>query len=130
MRHLTVAEVLDLHHLILQGSGGMEGVRDMNALESALGLPRMTFEGAELYTTIADKASALAFSLIKNHPFLDGNKRVGHAAMETYLVLNGHEIGAPIDEQEQIILQLAEGSIGREEFTDWLRSHLIDKDQS
>jgi death-on-curing protein len=107
----------------------MDGVRDMNALESAIGQPSMTFEGAELYPTIVEKASALAFSLVKNHPFLDGNKRVSHAAMETYLVLNGHEINAPVDEQEQIILQLAAGSIGREEFTDWLCSHLIDKEQ-
>jgi death-on-curing protein len=62
-----------------------------------------------------------------NHPFVDGNKRAGHAAMETFLVLNGHEINAPRDEQEQIILQVAEGKVGREDFTDWLRTHMVEK---
>ena len=60
----------------------------------------MSFGGTELYPTLVEKAAALGFSLIKNHPFVDGNKRVGHAAMETFLVLNGHEIDAPVPEQE------------------------------
>jgi death-on-curing protein len=128
MRYLSVTEVLDLHRLILQRSGGMAGVRDRNALESAVGQPSMAFEGAELYPTLVDKASALALSLIKNHPFVDGNKRVGHAAMETFLVMNSHEINASVDEQEQIILQLAASSIGRQEFTVWLHAHVIEKE--
>ena len=84
----------------------------------------MTFGGEELYPTIVEKASALGFSLIQNHPFIDGNKRVGHAAMEVFLVLNGFEINASIDEQEQIILRVASGEISREGFTDWLRTHI------
>ena len=70
------------------------GVQNRGALESALAQPRMSFGGEELYPTLIEKASALGFMLIMNHPFLDGNKRVGHAAMETFLVLNGHEIDA------------------------------------
>lgn len=65
-------------------------------LESALIQPRMTFGGEELYPTIIEKASALGYSIIKNHPFIDGNKRAGHAAMEVFLVLNGFEISASI----------------------------------
>ena len=84
----------------------------------------MTFGGHKLYPTLAEKASALAFSLITNHPFLDGNKRVGHAAMETFLFLNGFEIHASVEEQEQIILQAASGQFGRDELTAWLRVHL------
>ncbi len=125
MRYLTLTEVLDLHRLVLEQSGGMAGVRDMSALESVVAQPEMTFEGEELYPTIAEKASALAFSLVMNHPFVDGNKRVGHAAMETFLVLNGHELNAPVDEQEQVILQLAASTIGRSEFTEWARAHLV-----
>jgi death on curing protein len=87
----------------------------------------MTFGGDELYPTISDKASALGFSLIKNHPFVDGNKRIGHAAMEIFLVLNGHEIDAPVDEQEQIILRVASGELRRDDFTEWLCAHLIEK---
>lgn len=87
----------------------------------------MSFGGEELYPTIVEKASILGFSLIKNHPFLDGNKRIGHAAMETFLILNGYEIQASIDEQEKVILQVASGEIARNEFTDWLRAHMIEK---
>ncbi|WP_339378729.1 type II toxin-antitoxin system death-on-curing family toxin [Calothrix sp. NIES-2100] len=74
---------------------------------------------------IVEKASALSFSLIKNHPFIDGNKRIGYAVMEVLLVLNGFEINATVDEQEQVILQVASGELGRDEFTQWLRSHIV-----
>lgn len=103
------------------------GIRDLGALESALAQPRMTFGGEDLYPTLVEKASALGFSLMKNHPFVDGNKRTGHAAMETFLVLNGYEIDAMVDEQEQVILQVASGEMGREAFTDWLRHHIVMK---
>jgi death-on-curing protein len=68
-------------------------------------------QGEELYPTIFEKAAAICFSIVKNHPFVDGNKRVGHAVMEVFLVLNGHEIAASIDEQEQVILQIASSEI-------------------
>jgi death on curing protein len=127
MRYLTVSEVIDLQRLVLERSGGMAGIRDRNALESAVAQPTMAFGGEELYPMLADKAAALGFSLIKNHPFVDGNKRIGHAAMESFLVLNRHEINASVDEQEQIILKLAASTIGRPEFTEWVRSHVIEK---
>src|ERR1043166_4736876 len=101
MRYLTIEEVLDLHAWVLQQSGGMQGVRDANALDSAVVQPEMAFGGHDLYPTIADKAAALAFSLVMNHPFIDGNKRIGHSAMETFLVLNENELIAPADEQEK-----------------------------
>ena len=125
MRYLTLSEVLDLHRLVLQQSGGMAGVRDMNALQSAIAQPEMSFGGQDLYATLAEKAACLGFSIVNNHPFVDGNKRVGHAAMETLLVLNGHELNASTDEQEQTILQLAAGSLGRSEFTEWVRGHVV-----
>jgi death-on-curing protein len=87
----------------------------------------MTFDGAELYPTIVEKASALGFSLVMNHPFVDGNKRTGHAAMETFLVLHGFEIKASVEEQEKIILQLAAGELQRDVLTDWLRAHFSEK---
>jgi len=99
MRHLTLGEVVELHRGVLAGSGGLAGVRDRGALEAALAQPRMTFDGVDLYASPVEKAAALAFSLVMNHPFLDGNMRVAHAAMETFLLLNGLEIDASIDEQ-------------------------------
>ncbi|NJL62351.1 MAG: type II toxin-antitoxin system death-on-curing family toxin [Methylacidiphilales bacterium] len=121
IRYLTLVEVLDLHHLIIQQSEGAVGIRDLGALESAIAQPRMTFDGEELYLTIVDKASALGFSIVMNHPFIDGNKRTGHAAMETFLVLNGLEINAFVDEQERVILALASGELERDAFTNWLQ---------
>ncbi len=74
-----------------------------------------------------DKAAALGYSLIQNHPFLDGNKRTGHAAMEVFLFLNGCEIQSLVDEQERVILQVASGEMDREAFTLWLRDHVVAK---
>ncbi len=125
MRYLTLNEVLELYHRVMEQSGGAIGILDLNALESAVAQPRITFGGRELYPTIIEKAAALGFSLIRNHPFVDGNKRTAHAAMEAFLVLNGYEIEAPVDEQERVILQVASGEIDREAFTKWLRMHIV-----
>ncbi len=122
-RYLTLSEILKLHSLLIQQSGGMDGIRDQGSLESAITQPKMTFGGEDLYVTIIEKASALGFSLIMNHAFIDGNKRIGHAAMETFLILNGWEIDANVDEQENIILGVASGQIDRETFTKWLIKH-------
>jgi len=100
------------------------GILNLGSLESAVAQPRMTFAGSDLYPTIVDKASALGYSLIKNHPFMDGNKRTGHAAMEVFLVLNGLEIQAPMSEQEQMILQVASGDMECDRFTAWLQTHI------
>jgi death-on-curing protein len=128
VRYLTLSEVLEVHRQVRAQSGGAEGLRHLPALESALAQPQMTFGGAELYPTLVDKAAVLGYALIKNHPFLDGNKRTGHAAMEVFLVLNGYEIRAAVDEQEHVILQVAASEIDREEFTAWLRTHVVAKE--
>jgi len=126
MRYLTVGEVLGIYDRVIKQSGGGVGIRDLGALESAVAQPRMTFNGEELYRTIVEKASALGFSLIQNHPFIDGNKRTGHAAVEIFLMLNGFEISASVDEQVEIILGVASGKISREVFTNWLQTHIVE----
>lgn len=127
MRYLTVEEVLELHARLLEQSGGSEGLCDPSALASAVAQPRMTFAGEDLYPTLAEKAAALGFALAQNHPFVDGNKRAAHAAMEVFLVLNGYEIEASVDEQEQIFLSLAAGELEREAFAAWVRAHLTER---
>ncbi len=92
IRYLTLIEVLHLHRQVINQSGGSLGVRDLGLLESAVAQPKMTFGGEDLYPTVIDKAAALAFSIIRNHPFVDGNKRTGHAAMETFLISNGTDV--------------------------------------
>jgi death on curing protein len=127
MRYLTLEEILSLHAKVLIQSGGSPGLRDRGALESAVAQPEMSFGGEDLYPTIAEKAGALGHSLIQNHCFVDGNKRVGHAAMEVFLVLNGYEIEATIDEQEQIVMGVASGQIYRAAFSEWLKQHIVER---
>jgi death on curing protein len=129
MRYLSIAEIISLHATVVAQSGGSFGLRDQGALESAIAQPEMTFDGDDLYPTIAEKAGALGHSLIQNHPFVDGNKRVGHAAMEVFLVLNGYEITASVDEQEQMVLSVASGQKSRAAFSEWLKQHLIESDR-
>jgi death-on-curing protein len=123
-RYLSLGEVVELHRRLLEATGGASGIRDIGALDSAVAQPKATFGGVDLYPTLVEKAAALCFSLVQNHPFVNGNKRVGHAAMETFLVLNGAEINAPADEQERLMLDLAAGRTNRVQLTDWLRLHL------
>ena len=123
-RYLSLAEVLKLHGLIIAKSGGSDGLRDLGMLESALGQPRQTFGGEDLYPSLTSKAAALGFSLIMNHPFIDGNKRVGHAATEAVLMLNGFELAAEIDDAEAEILTVAGGQRTRDEFQAWIEKHV------
>jgi death-on-curing protein len=123
-RYLTLAEVLSLHADLLATSGGAAGIRDLGRVQAALAQPMATFDGTELYPTVVTKAAALGFSLIQGHPFVDGNKRIGHAALEVFLVLNGFEIVASVDVQEATVLAVAAGSLSREELTTWLERHV------
>ena len=122
MRYLTLGEVVALHRAVIESTGGATGLRDIAALESALAQPRATFDGADLHPSITGKA-ALAYSLALNHPFVDGNKRVAHAAMEVFLVLNGLDLHADVDEQEALFLALAAGRSSRFELERWLEGH-------
>jgi death-on-curing protein len=124
MRYLSISEVLEIHDLIISSTGGSRGIRDLSALESAVNQPRQTFDQKDLYPDIVAKAAALCFSLVMNHPFVDGNKRVGHAAMETFLILNWHEIISNVDEQERVMLELAAGKMSRINFLEWLNNHI------
>jgi len=125
MRYLSLREILELHDKIIEVSGGARGIRDIRALESSINQPRITFNQTDLYPDIITKAAALCFFLIMNHPFIDGNKRIGHAAMETFLILNGFEIEATTDDQEKTILNISAGNINREQFTVWLNNHIV-----
>ncbi len=124
MRYLSISEIFELHDLIISSSGGSRGIRDINALKSAVNLPRQTFDQKDLSPDIVTKAAALCFSLVMNHPFVDGNKRVGHASMETFLILNGYEIISSVDEQERVMLELAAGKMSRIYFSEWLSNHI------
>jgi len=124
MRYLTLGEVVGLHRTLVSTSGGAEGLRDFGALESALAQPKATFDGSDLYPAVVDKASALAYGLAMNHPFVDGNKRIAHAAMAVFLELNGFTLAATVDEQEALMLNLAAGQVARVDLRTWIESHV------
>ena len=124
MRYLTLGEVLALHRRILAESGGRPGLRDLGAIASALTQPKVSVGGEDAYPSLMDKAAALGYSLIRNHGFIDGNKRIAHAAMEVFLVMNGMELRASVDDQERFMLALATGEVSREALAQWLRAHV------
>lgn len=124
MRVPTIDQVLELHGDVVKRSGGTQGVRSMTALESALAQPQMTFEGCDMYPTMEKKAAALCFSMVNNHPFLDGNKRVGYATTETFLLMNGYELSTSVDNAERAMLSLASGNLTREQLADWIKNHI------
>jgi len=123
MRWLSLAEVLALHRRLIEQTGGVGGLRDLGLLEAALAQPRQTFGDKDLDQGLTAKAAALGFSLIQNHPCLDGNKRIGHAAMEVTLLLNGLELIASVDASEAVVLAVASGQMNREAFIRWVDAH-------
>ena len=124
-RHFTLPEIVRLQQWIIQTTGGKPGVLDLRAVDSAVAQPQMTFGGEDFYPTIEEKAAALGFSLIKNHGFDDGNKRIGYMAVRMFLRMNGHDLTGTVDEKAVVILSLAASEIGREEFTEWVRAHTV-----
>jgi death-on-curing protein len=129
MRILTLAEIIDLHRRIIERTGGSHGVRDIGALESAVSQPAASFGSSDLYPSLVEKVAALGFSLIQNHPFVDGNKRIGHAAMELTLMLNGFEFENTVDESELIILAVASGRAGRDQLLSWLQQVVVPRER-
>lgn len=124
--YLTLIETLELHKEIINrfGGGGL-GIRSYSMLDSALNQPKMVFGGEELYPSLIDKTTALGFSMLKNHPFIDGNKRIAHAAMQAFLILNGYIIKASVGQQESLIIDLASSSIDRDTLKEWLSLNTV-----
>ena len=127
--YLTLIDVLDLHARVINLAGGAAELRDVGILQSALAQPRTTFEGTELYPTLEEKATALMFSLIQGHPFVDGNKRLGYAAADAFLVLNGFQLVASLDDAEQTVVGVASGQVSRDALFAWIRAHMKPKTQ-
>jgi death-on-curing protein len=125
MRHLTLAEVLDLHQRLIAETGGASGIRNLEAVVSATGEPRRVLAGAEVHTTADEKAASLGFSLLRDRPFQSANRRLAHAAMETFLHLNGLELRASPQEAEQAIAGVWDGLSSKEGLMAWLRAHTV-----
>jgi death-on-curing protein len=111
-----------IHNDQLREHGGLPGIRDENVLESALARPQQKWHYVDR-TDLPMLAAAYAFGFVKNHPYRDGNKRIGFLAMVTFLGLNGHDLVATDAEVVAEILALADGSVSEEVLADWIRQH-------
>ncbi|MFO8037555.1 MAG: type II toxin-antitoxin system death-on-curing family toxin [Anaerolineales bacterium] len=123
MNYLSAEQVLFIHARLIEETGGSHGLRDMDGLLTAVGRPRSSFEGKELYPDPFSKAAALFESLIRNHPFVDGNKRTGAAAASLFLQRNGHKLTASSDDLVDIAMGAAQSQLTVEQIASWLRDH-------
>ena len=123
MKYPSYEALRKIHKQQILQFGGDYGIRDENLLKSAHQQPLQPYGGQELYPTILEKSATLGFGIVKNHPFVDGNKRTGAAAMILLLELNGYSFQATNDELANTILNLAGDRITKDELTDWLKSH-------
>lgn len=120
MKRLSVKRIMQIHHLMIEETGGMDGIRDDGLLESAVNAPFQTFDDVPLYKTIEAKAARLGYSLISNHAFIDGNKRTGMMAMLLFLELNGAGKDCTDEEIIRVGLALADGSMDDKALLDWI----------
>jgi len=124
---LTFAEVIEIHDYQIENFGGASGLRDIELLKSAIGMPSATFGGAFLHPTIYEMASAYLFHLVENHPFIDGNKRVGAMAALVFLDLNGIDFDASDEEFTAMVLRVASGKMLKAEITLFLKAHCSER---
>lgn len=120
---LTLDEVLEIHFDQLQRYGGSAGLRDLGLLQSALAQPESTFGGQFLHADLFEMAAAYLFHLVQNHPFVDGNKRVGTVSALVFLEMNDVSVDAPEDDLEQLVLNVAQGKLGKQEIGDFFRKN-------
>jgi death-on-curing protein len=120
---LSKEQVFMLHERLIEATGGILGIRDEGMLDSALSNPFQSYDGEELYPSIQAKAAQLCFGLVKNHPMVDGNKRLGTHVMLVFLALNGYDLFYSQKELSDAILALASGETGAEDILKWIIEH-------
>lgn len=123
MKTLSKNQVTALHSALIREFGGIDGIRDEGLLESALTAPFQTFGGEPVYPSLQAKAAQLGFGLIRNHPFVDGNKRIGAHTMLVFLAVNGIELRYEQQELIDIVLSVAAGQIDRQGLLQWILDH-------
>ena len=126
IQYFSLDEVLAIHAHLIDRYGGALGIRDSAQLESALAMPQATFAGTELHATLYEQAAAYLFHVVKNHPFVDGNKRVGLALALAFLRLNDPAIRATDDELVELVLGVAEGKRHKSDVAVFLAAHAVE----
>ena len=123
MKTLSKRQILMLHQQLVEQTGGSDGIRDDGLLDSALSAPFQSFDNTDVYPSLQQKAARLCFGLVKNHPFVDGNKRIGAHAMLVFLAVNGVELTYTQTELSDNILQVAASEKEYPDLLDWLIRH-------
>ena len=123
MYRLSVANIILVHKKLIDQTGGSHGIRDMNLVESAISRTVATFDGNDLYETIEDKIAAITFSLVNNHGFVDGNKRVGIAVMLLLLKLNAYTMQYSQEELIVMGISIADGRMNEASIKEWINQH-------
>lgn len=123
MKYLKLEEVLFIHDQAIKRFGGSLGLRDLGLLESALARPKASFDGEDLYTTIFDKAAVLMHSLLKNHPFVDGNKRTSYSVTGLFLQLNGFVLQNTHQESIKFTMSVENNNLSLEDMSLWLQKY-------
>lgn len=123
MKKLTKFQVVQIHNMLIQETGGANGIRDEGLLDSALNAPFQSFDGEDIYITIQAKAAHLGFLIVNNHAFVDGNKRVGILVMMTFLEMNGIILECSNQELIELGLGLASNKIDYKNLLDWIIKH-------
>ena len=124
MQYIELDEVLQIHERAIRQYGGSFELRDMGGLESSLATPKQTMFGDELYPDLTSKAAILIFLLVKNHPFVDGNKRTGFLCLLRFLQLNGCMLAATNDELYGFTLDVATSKLDKDAIEVWIRAHI------
>lgn len=124
VQYVSLEDALAIHDLSIRRYGGIEGTRDEGLLESALAQPQQTFDGEELYPSLAEKAARYAFGIVNNHPFADGNKRTGAAVLAVFLRANGARFRPRLSDMQAQIIALADGSLSYDELVEWIEQQL------
>lgn len=120
---LTFAEIIEIHDYQIEHFGGSDGLRSVELLKSAIGMPSSTFSGEYLHSSIPEMAAAYLFHLVENHPFLDGNKRVGAMASLVFLDLNGYEFDATDEQFTDLVMQVASGNMLKSDVVLFFQQH-------
>ena len=120
---LTKKQIVEMHEMLIEYTGGMKGIKNQALLDSAINNPFQTFMGEELYPTMQKKAASLCYGLINNHALHDGNKRIGVLAMLTFLELNGIAIDCDDEELIDLGLSIASGKYDQNDILIWIRKH-------
>lgn len=123
MKRLGVSHIVLMHSVLIRETGGMEGIRDGSLLDSAVSAPFQTYDGEYLYKSLEAKAARLGYFLIKNHPFIDGNKRIGMLAMMAFLELNGAGLVCSDQDIVETGLRIATGKMDDKELLEWILRH-------